>query len=908
MALFLLLYAVLSPSVGSLIASDTTDFAPSSEKSTPAEINAAEASALPLSSAVSTLVKTKRSTTKTFTIVEVNGYLHLAVDWSGESRRYKCPWSDRVYQVIDIKENFKATFSEDGCYSLKFTQLCPADPGFYQACGHNECSSYRSLDGKPLLCGTYICNVVNDELNAIRTDVYAGVFFERIFQCKAGVCDNTQLNMAGCEDRDNRCNYRCDEIDNELEFCIDESSCNGVNYGIACTHNWYELYLMPHILCLREYARFCGSNVGCFNWTVADNTTCLHSTTGERVNVLPQARCFLGFTLCSTGQDQTNCSDPERVAMSCLTQGYPTTISIWGYCKSYALCDDDYNNACLTPETGCTIHKGQMCDGNADCPNEADEECPDLTNVSCVRRFDKGQKNRSQQIPLSWVMDKEIDCVDGIDEEEESWTKCGSGYTTRYQPPRTQCQEVLLCPEEDSYIELEKLCDRVDSCVFETELCTFVRGLKKPPNISPSYSGEISLQHCFPKGGKDIERQLGPCEMFVHTAGFVKTVLDVQKPVSITASSIKRDCSSLYGENYVYAACNDLCINAQCPLKTIPGDTCDNMRDKRVRSLADTVEPQVTTLLKTAKNPGFYDNRIFPCDNKNCVLYKKVCDLADDCGDGSDEINCINHFLCNNTKVTERIALSQVCDGVEDCSDFSDECLDRCPAEKKNILGTDALRVASAVMGCLATSLNTVSLTKSFWELRSQRTYEMFLNKAAITLICLGDLCIGGYLLAISYVDFEYQSNGKYCRDKYEWLTSQQCSILGVISTVGSQLSLLSMTMLSVTRVANVGNLIQRSCRSLKSAFKLGVLLFSPILASTVVAVIPILPAFEDYFVNGIFYPRSPVFIRPLTKADHYIAFEKYYDRESWKRIFLTWAEIRESVSKLFSNDHQGNS
>ena len=131
--------------------------------------------------------------------------------------------------------------------------------------------------------------------------------------------------------------------------------------------------------------------------------------------------------------------------------------------------------------------------------------------------------------------------------------------------------------------------------------------------------------------------------------------------------------------------------------------------------------------------------------------------------------------------------------------------------------------------------------------------------------------------------------------------------MLGVISTFGSQLSLFSMTMLSVTRVANVGNLVHRSLQSLKSVFKVGALLLSPILISTLVAVIPILPEFEDYFVNGIFYPGSPVFIRPLTKADHYIALEKYYSRESWKRISLTWAEIREVVSMLFSNDHRGN-
>eukprot|EP00116_Pleurobrachia_bachei_P012157 sb/3472419/ len=156
-------------------------------------------------------------------------------------------------------------------------------------------------------------------------------------------------------------------------------------------------------------------------------------------------RCVVPeISACSDGKDQTNCSDPERVVMQCLSQGYPTTISLWGYCNNYQLCDDGYNNACVEPEPDCKIHKGQLCDGHRDCSNGKDETCKDLTNITCIRRFHSSHedKNMTLPIPLEWVMDGEVDCLDEIDEEEAPWLKCGKDYYTRYREKGTKCQDV----------------------------------------------------------------------------------------------------------------------------------------------------------------------------------------------------------------------------------------------------------------------------------------------------------------------------------------------------------------------------------------------------------------------------------------------------------------------------------
>ena len=120
-----------------------------------------------------------------------------------------------------------------------------------------------------------------------------------------------------------------------------------------------------------------------------------------------------------------------------------------------------------------------------------------------------------------------------------------------------------------------------------------------------------------------------------------------------------------------------------------------------------------------------------------------------------------------------------------------------------------------------------------------------------------GDFFIGCYLFIIAVYDGVIYKEG-YCRSQIQWIMSNQCSIIGVLSTIGSQISLFSMTVLSFVRLNIIWNSKKiRGKITLTSSLQVltGVTLL--IIASVMIAVIPIVERFEDFFVNGVHYSND---------------------------------------------------
>ena len=266
--------------------------------------------------------------------------------------------------------------------------------------------------------------------------------------------------------------------------------------------------------------------------------------------------------------------------------------------------------------------------------------------------------------------------------------------------------------------------------------------------------------------------------------------------------------------------------------------------------------PLTTDINLNSNKSKHYEDDIFKCDNGRCVNYMQLCNRIDDCGDLSDEIDCPQQIMCkstiNSTNPKFIYALDK-CDRKVDCFDWSDECNDSCGRE---ILGSWMLKITCCFMGILAMVFNSVSLFHGVGSIiHDCPTENMLMTKVLMCLIGSGDFLMGVYLIVLfTYDSLVYGSS--YCQHQPKWLTGTPCMVLGVISTVGSQVSLFSMTVLSciimygvVFKKMTISGRVTRT--SLLRVSTLALIIPS---ISLFIAVVPLVPSLKDSFVSRIYF------------------------------------------------------
>ena len=712
------------------------------------------------------------------------------------------------------------------------------------------------------------------------------------------------------------CNGEC-----EVPRCEDEAECGGVRYGVYCRarYDGEVWYVPPWFIC--DGVRFCleGEDEG--GCEVKENegevrvdtqTYCRHARWGVIVPVLNYTRCtpikrenyfvtYQPMVYCQFDdvvKYQTNCSDESRVGVKCEINGYLSTVSKHLICfdDNVSACDDSIDSSCLTTKS-CRIHKHLMCDGEVDCDDRADEThtvCSSITKRTCTRRV--GERG-DLPIPLSWLRDGVWDCKDGID-ETGGWPTCGRGKTSRYvSNSDSKCENVFVCRTgTPGYIELGDLCDGLDTCGNENEICSV---------SSRSHSIETFVSTT----NKGLTKTLSYCQRGLRSMEYLAEVdcvevkfsfpdeetFGVDTKTTVILPNNLQSCGNMYGEQHLYTGCTGRCINVSCPLRNIPRyEVCPDQFPKRV----GTIVNNEYLIFFTKSHGNIYTNRYFVCDSKlKCIDYSRVCDLVYDCKDGSDEVGCANNFRCNSSG--KLLPKTKKCDGNIDCADLSDECNKQC---SKKLLEGSVLKGLSWLIGLLAFVANIVIVIKSVRTLKRCRTSVALINRFFIIIIALGDFLVGCYLFIIATYDaFIFKSD--YCKMQISWITSFECSAIGVLSTVGSQISLFSMAGLSIVRMYGIRNSmrIPGKINIFKALKIVGTMLFM-ILTYTVIAILPVYDSFEDFFVNGVkFMDELKIFIGTPDKKTVSAVIQAYYGRA--KGGTLRWRTLIQMIRSMFSRD-----
>ena len=816
---------------------------------------------------------------------------------------YRCINSDLNYKPL-----YTATFATN---LVGFSNACKNDPYAYQACGFTK----TRVTNTEVLCGGYICDQPGKKQGK-----YIG--------CTG---DNCTVERRDCDKSHDStvCNDKCDE-----ESCVDESECDGYKYGITCTIAWTQTindfeYFPVHMIC--DGFVVCRDNLDEQNCTVTNSTvyTCTQYNSEDNivVPILNHTRCSVFdlenirdrvFPYCREYLDQTNCSDTQRIGGYCMINGYVSSVSKYVVCHNYdhhleanvELCDDNLQNDCISTFTNCILHKHKMCDGNDDCydnSDEVDDMCNTKSKIArfaCVRKFNPNHGYIS--LPLSWVMDGTFDCMEGEDENSTLWRVC-PGEFKKVLLPGDKCQDVYRCPAGDRLnVQFANLCDGVESCGngAENDVCRIARDFPVIEKVS-SFDGSLRDVCRVVKNGNSTS-----CEVKDFNKPWGGSyVLGVITRKQLILPTTKTKCSHLFGENYLFLSCMDLCLEGEitCPLDSysniLPYDACPGQYPNRTYTMVNN-----SFLTFFEFDNGSYHQEIYRCNNSRCVEFKQVCDLTNDCGDMSDEMECKNHMICEDSLRSTKhqfISLSQKCDGIYDCFDLSDECNESCG---KEILETWAVKIICWSLGILAMLLNLLSIFRGLATLKECETKTMMTSKSLMILIAFGDLHIGIYLAVLSVYDAIIFGED-FCKNQADWLTGPECMILGIVSTLGSQTSLFTMTILSIIRMRGLTQLsLHEPVNKISTlvTFIQGLIIY---MSSLFIAAAPLVPALEDYFVQGMYYDHTySVFIGFPNKDKHIKVLRAYYGQNITDKAVnisdkMSWKEIGDKVDGMFSQD-----